>query len=107
MRTPIMDWDSQEPWQAGIVWWSRLDGRYQIEVQRLSEPQLTPDGVEVPDDAYRGTLCIFDRQQDDQLIHEEPVPIAYGAPFGADISDVAVWQQKALEVIDGEHPAQT
>jgi hypothetical protein len=35
------------------------------------------------------------------LIHRQKVNLMYGAIFGADVDDVALWQEIATEVVDG------
>lgn len=89
---PIMPWDSDEPLDpAGIVvWWSRLDQRWQVEVRRADGDAGT----------YHGILCIFDHTYDDRLVHQQPVGLSYGATFGADMQDVADWQAIACDVVD-------
>ena len=66
------------------VWESKLDGKYDIAV--TSEQ-----------DAYSGTLTI---KLNGELLHEEPVPIAYGAPFGPDAMDVDTWQEIGCHFVD-------
>jgi hypothetical protein len=85
---PIMPWESQEPAdsEGRVVWWSRLDGRYQIEVQRLDERQ--------------GVLRIFDHANGNTQIHDEPVGLSYGAVFGPDVADVDDWRERAVRVVD-------
>jgi hypothetical protein len=87
-RKPIMAWESQEPFDsnARVVWWSRVDDRYQVEVQRV--------------DKSNGQLCIFDHVNNDVLIFEEPVALSYGAAFGPDVDDVDEWREIVLNAID-------
>ena len=87
-RKPIMAWDSREPFdgEGRVVWWSRVDRRYQAEVQRVDE--------------RNGRLCIFDRDNNDRLIFEEEVGLSYGATFGPDAGDVFVWRKIVLDAID-------
>lgn len=85
---PVMDWDSTDVTDGDwIVWWSRLDNRYQVEV------------VSDPDSSGLATLTIYDHAQDDTPIHTEQVGLAYGAVFGPDASDVAAWKTIALKVV--------
>jgi len=72
--------DAQKP---DVVWTAELDGKYTVEVLRT--------------DAYHGTFRI---REGEKLIHERPTGLAYGATFGPDVSDVATWQDWAIEVID-------
>jgi hypothetical protein len=70
---------------ADTVWSNTVDNhRYYCRVTRKSE--------------YVGTLQVADA--DGALIHEEDVGLAYGAPFGPDVDDVAAWQDRCVEVID-------
>lgn len=68
-----------------LIWESKLDDAYQCEVARTgpSTGQLTVTG---PDGAR---------------LLDEPVTLAYGAQFGPDIDDVADWQARCTEVVDG------
>lgn len=97
--TPLATWDSQDAVarsEGKLVWWTRLDGRYQVEVQRIR------DG-EVVEDPYQGTLVVFDRRKTMKTILVEPVGLSYGAPFGPDAGDVAYWQDRVLKFIDEEY----
>jgi hypothetical protein len=89
-QRPIMDWESQEPFKDNVVWWTRLDGRYQIEVQRKGERE--------------GTLFIWDREQGDEAppVLGRAVDLSYGAIFGPDVEDVAYWEGLALAFADGK-----
>lgn len=83
--------DLEDP---ALVWGSSVDeGTWWVQVTDVERPE----GV-VSD--YGAVLAVF---KDDEVEprHEEGVMLAYGAMFGPDLSDVAVWQQKALTVIDG------
>jgi hypothetical protein len=85
---PIMPWDSTEPFDAEgrVVWWTRLDKRYQIEVIRTGD--------------YAARYLVFDHERDDELILDEPTNLSYRALFGPDVADVAMWQERALEFVD-------
>ena len=37
---------------------------------------------------------------DGDVLHEEHVPLAYGAMFGPDVDDVADWQAKTVLIVD-------
>lgn len=87
--TPLMEWDSQEAFKGDVIWWNRLDGRYQIEVRRTEA-----------DAPFPGWLCIFDHSSGDKLVFEQGVNLIAGAIFGPDVSDVALWQQMALDYAD-------
>lgn len=93
-RKPIMPWDSEEGFAESVVWWSRLDDRWQVEVRRADDdPEYDP--------GYRGELLIFDHTNNDRLVHSEHVGLAYGARFGPDVDDVNFWQQRTVELVDG------
>ena len=71
-----------------VIWTAILDNRYKCEVQRT--------------ESYKGGLLIFDHQSNDEMIYEVSVPISYNAQFGADIIDVAQWQDIVIRVIDNQ-----
>lgn len=89
---PIMAWTSEEPWddEGQVVWWTRLDGRYQVEVQRKGE--------------YDATLFIWDHEAGEEAppAYGKAVTLAFAARFGPDVDDVSYWQQLALEFADGK-----
>lgn len=68
------------------VWSSRLDGRYDVVV------------VGNPENTHSGMLLI---SEGDRVLLEEVVGLSYGAIFGPDVADIAAWQQRAVEFIDG------
>jgi len=91
MNTPLANYDieaNEVKYDSipEVVWAGILDKRFKIEVTRT--------------EAYAGTLCIYDAQQADKLIHSEPTSLAFGAVFGPDAGDVYTWQEKACEVVD-------
>lgn len=67
-----------------IIWESQLDEIYDCKVTRIDE--------------YKGKLTMTD--QFDRVLFDEEVVLMYGARFGPDISDVALWQNRCVEVID-------
>lgn len=67
-----------------VVWSSKLDKRWDCRVLRTG--------------FYTGTLQIFDG---DVLFHEEPTALSYGAQFGPDQGDIAEWQDRCVQLIDG------
>lgn len=85
---PIMSWDSQEPFdtEGKVIWWTRLDKRYQVEVQRKGD--------------YEGTLFLWDHERDDERIFGKAVTLPYQAIFGPDVDDVALWESIVLEFVD-------
>jgi hypothetical protein len=65
-----------------IVWSSKLDNKYTIEVTRT--------------ELYHGELTIADGAT---LLHREPVFLSFDALFGPDVADVADWQDIALAFV--------
>ena len=68
-----------------ILWSGTLDNRYECTVEHKEQ--------------YKGQLRIFDNQTDSILLMEE-VGVSYGAAFGADMGDIADWQNRCAEFID-------
>ena len=62
------------------IWPSSMDCQYDVRVTRT-------------EDTHLGLLKITDIR-DGRLLLEEPVPLSYGAMFGADIFDVQVCQER-------------
>lgn len=62
------------------------DGRFTVSVVRSDDPR-------------QGMLQVHEGET---LIHQQPTTIAFGAPFGWDVDDVADWEEAAAWVID--HP---
>lgn len=94
-QRPIMPWDSQDAFdpEGKVVWWTRLDKRYQVEVQRKGD--------------YEGTLFIWDHEDEDGgWIMGRAVTLSYAARFGPDVADVAEWQNIAIELVDSR-PGET
>lgn len=89
-QKPIMAWGSQEPFdqECKVVWWSRVDNRYQVEVHRTSDRS--------------GTLLIFDHENNDKVILTKSVNLSYGAKFGPDVMDVELWKGISIDAIDGK-----
>ncbi|MDO8572123.1 MAG: hypothetical protein Q7R79_05580 [bacterium] len=86
MRTPLAPWDYEDTGVSNLVWFARLDKKYQVEVQRTGE--------------YSAVLCIFDHTNNDRLLVSYDVGLAYGAQFGPDVGDVRQWQEKVINFID-------
>jgi hypothetical protein len=89
MCDPMMNWDDKAPFRGECVWWSRLDGKYQVEVHRTSDP-------------YRGCFHIYDHDNNMKHVHSEPVTLSYSAMFGPDVEDVRLWEELACRYADGE-----
>lgn len=85
-RTPLANWDDDDSRHFDLIWWARLDGRYQVEVQRVSD--------------YLGILVVFDHNDGDHLIHSDEVGLSHGAIFGPDAGDVSDWKHRTMQVID-------
>jgi hypothetical protein len=67
-----------------VVWSTTLDSIYQIKVVRTNE--------------YSGEISI---SKNGKEIKKTAVPLAYGAIFGPDLSDVMNWQNWSVAVVDG------
>lgn len=89
---PLAAWDDDRSEHRLLVWWSRLDGRYLVEVDRI-------DGT-----ADRALLRVFDHADTERELLREPVRLAYGARFGPDLEDLAAWQSRAVTFVDDELP---
>ncbi len=90
MANPLAVWDDNHSAHPNLVWWSRLDHRFQIEVQRV--------------DNYAAKLIIFDHLNENAELLCEDVGLSYGALFGPDVSDVDEWQNRCMKFIDEEFP---
>ncbi len=86
MGKPLANWDQANQTPAGVVWWSKLDNRYQIEVQRT-------------DDAT-GTFFVFDHEDSDKELLSETVVMQFNAIFGPDAEDVGRWMDMGAEFVD-------
>lgn len=67
------------------VWSNVLDGVYELTVTRI--------------DRNTGRFTITNTDTKTELLNEI-TPLAYGAPFGADIEDVQRWEDKGIEIVD-------
>ncbi|MEE9214656.1 MAG: hypothetical protein V3U54_07655 [Thermodesulfobacteriota bacterium] len=81
-----VDWEKEKVLSEDIIWWSKLDNRFLIQVRRLRENEAT--------------MCIFDHDNDDEMMSCEQVSLAYGAIYGPDVADIATWQERAVEIVD-------
>jgi hypothetical protein len=69
-----------------IVWENTVDqGKFSCQVVRTGD--------------YKGQLQVKVTETDEVLLDEE-VGLAYGAPFGPDIDDVNYWRGRSLQFID-------
>ncbi|OGN10828.1 MAG: hypothetical protein A3B91_03520 [Candidatus Yanofskybacteria bacterium RIFCSPHIGHO2_02_FULL_41_29] len=84
--TPLANWDDDQSSHPELVWWSRLDNKYQIEVHRKG--------------ARVAKLVIFDHGDNDKMLKSFDVGLSYGAIFGPDTDDVSTWQAMAIEFVD-------
>lgn len=86
MKPPLAKWDDNDSSHENLVWWSRLDGKYQVEVQRTG--------------SYTAELVVYDHADGDKELMREAVGLSYGARFGPDVSDVSLWQNKSADFVD-------
>lgn len=86
MGKPLAVWNDDSSTHPNLVWWSRLDRRFQVEVQRVG--------------SHNGELVIFDHADGDKELLREKVGLSYGAVFGPDVADVNAWQSWCMEFID-------
>ena len=68
-----------------IIWESKLDEVFDCKVERIDEG--------------RGKLTVID--QFDRVLLDKEVGLSYGAMFGPDVADVALWEDMVIKVIDG------
>lgn len=69
-----------------VIWQQTLDdGAFTMRVMRIDEGT--------------GLLQVFVTEGERKL-HEEQVPLAYGARFGPDMDDVAEWQEITIAHVD-------
>ncbi|WP_420879141.1 hypothetical protein [Rhodococcus sp. (in: high G+C Gram-positive bacteria)] len=87
---PLMAWDSTETRDPDgwVVWWSRMDDRFQVEVVHTTT-----------ENAYSGRLTVYEKTTG-EVLHTADVEITAGAPFGPDVADVAAWQELAIAAVD-------
>lgn len=69
---------------AQVVWQNKLDGRYDVSVERL--------------DGQRGELVVMDG---DKELLREVVGLFCGALYGIDASDVSAWEDRCAVFVDG------
>ena len=93
MKTPQADYDlagNSVKYEhiPGVVWAAILDRRYKLEVVRNDSDPRT------------GQFTIYDGEANDAVIYDDYTGLSYGATFGADIIDVAHWQDTAIKLVD-------
>lgn len=106
---PIANWDTQEVSDEGkLVWWTRLDDRFQVEVHRQGDSLTMHHAMsgERPERSNLAMLRVFDHSNENKLLLDEEVGLAYDAIFGPDVDDVEVWQERVLHFVDIELPQQ-
>lgn len=86
MAKPLANWDDEQQTPPGVVWWSKLDNRYIVEVQRK--------------DGDTGTLYVFDHEDGDKEIFSQSVVFMYGAAFGPDAEQVGEWMDIGANAVD-------
>ncbi len=89
MSQPLLPWDSLENSHSNLVWRSKMDKRYLIEIRRTGD--------------YQGRLCIFDHIKNNREIASWDVNLSYGAMFGPDVADVDEWCEKIADFIDNTY----
>lgn len=72
---------------AQLLWWARLDRRYRVEALRTSPTSAR--------------LRVVDHESGDRTLLDEAVELIAGAKYGPDVADVAAWQARVIELIDG------
>lgn len=75
-----------DPKPTDVLWEQTLDGLYLCRVVRLT--------------ASSGRLTVTDTRFSDTVILTKDVGLMFGAIFGADVDDVAEWQELAEAAID-------
>jgi hypothetical protein len=83
---PLSTWEDDGGPSKGVVWFSKLDNRYLVEVVRTGQ--------------YSGKLRIFDKEKGFECLLDEETGLSYGALFGPDISDVYGWQDRVTDFVD-------
>ena len=68
------------------IWESQLDDRYDCRVTRINEAH--------------GLLTVTDTENQKTLLSNE-VTLSYGAAWGPDVDDVADWQERCVQAVDG------
>lgn len=86
-----------------VVWENTVDGGWFLV--RVTQPNRQVmfregEGVTFDDRSTTGTLFVQVVGTGEVLLNEETA-ITAGAIFGPDAGDVAAWQVRAIEVIDG------
>jgi hypothetical protein len=72
---------------AQLLWWARLDRRYRVEALRAGPTSAR--------------LRVVDREAGDRTLLDEEVELIAGAEYGPDVADVAAWQARVIELVDG------
>lgn len=68
-----------------VIWQQTMDGgAFTLRVTRIDEST--------------GLLQVS--VNNGERLHEERVPLAYGALFGPDIDDLAQWQETTINIVD-------
>lgn len=74
--------------ETTAAWAAVVEDAYVVEVRRIHGPKF---------------LCIFDIATG-RCIHQEKTNVAFGATFGPDAGDVAMWQDRAMEIVRAQKP---
>lgn len=73
------------------IWKAQLDDRYDCQVQRINEAH--------------GHLTVTDTT-DQKILLQQEVTLSYGARFGPDMDDVADWEERCVQAVDGNSHTQ-
>jgi hypothetical protein len=88
-RKPSVEWENKEVNHEHLIWFARLDHRYQLEVHRI--------------DRNRGELIVFDHENNDKEIFAKEVGLSYGSIFGPDMGDINTWQDMVVDFVDNKY----
>lgn len=73
------------------IWQAQLDDRYDCLVTRINEAH--------------GLLTVTDTT-DKKILLSNEVTLSYGAQFGPDMDDVADWEERCIQAVDGSQNTQ-
>jgi hypothetical protein len=68
------------------IWQATLDDRFDCRVTRINEAH--------------GHLTVTDTTHN-KIVLDQEVTLAYGARFGPDVDDVADWEIRCVQAVDG------
>jgi hypothetical protein len=73
---------------SALLWQAILDEKYGCSVARI--------------DGRVGRLVVAN-EETKQILLDQEVNLSYGALFGPDVDDVALWESICVELIDNQH----